>query len=124
MGRPPWIPTKEILEQVETYASRGLTKQQIADCLGIHYDTLNEKSKAYPDFSEAIKIGQAKGIAHVANLLITSAEQMNVSAQIFYLKSRAKWSDQNLEEVKDAIKNELDNVREMVQQCMKEQHKS
>ena len=124
MGRPPWIPTAEAISQAETYASRGLTKLDIATALGISYETLNEKSKEYAEFSEAINRGRAKGIAHVANLLIKNAELMNASAQIFYLKAVAKWTDQNLDEVKDAIKTELDTVREMVQQCMKEQQKS
>src|SRR5689334_20162178 len=93
MGRPEWIPTPERLEKVKHYASIGLTKQQIADALGIHYDTLNEKSKHYPEFSEAIKLGQAKGIAHVADKLTDNVNLGNVTAQIFFLKARANWSD-------------------------------
>lgn len=124
MGRPAWIPTPEIMEQVESYASRGLTKEQVADCLGISYQTLNEKTKEYSEFAEALKKGRSKGIAHVANMLIKNAELGNASAQIFFLKAVAKWSDQNIEEAEKAIKNELNAVREMVQQCMLEQKKS
>ena len=120
MGRPPWIPTQEDIANAELYASRGLTKQDVATALGISYETLNEKTKEYSEFSAALKRGRAKGIAHVANLLIKNAELMNASAQIFYLKAVGKWSDQNIEEVKDAIKNELDDVRKMVQECMQE----
>lgn len=124
MGRPAWEPTPHRLEQVESYAALGLTKEQIADCLGICYDTLNEKQKAYPEFSEALKRGLSKGIARAAQLLIKHAESGSVPSVIFFLKARAKWSDQNLEEVEKTIKNELDAVREMVQRCMKEQSKS
>ncbi len=117
-GRPAWIPTKEILDKAEEYGELGMTKQQIADALGIAYQTLNEKTKEFEDFSEAIKRGQAKGIANVASMLKESVDNGSVPAQIFYLKARAKWSDQNLEEVQTAIKNELDEVRDMVQKCM------
>lgn len=123
MARPLWEPTPERLEEVERYASLGLTKENIARCLGISYQTLNEKTKDYAEFSEALKNGQAKGIARAANLLIKFAEGGSVPSVIFYLKAVGKWSDQNLDEVKDAIKNELDTVREMVQQCMQEQKK-
>lgn len=119
-GRPPWIPTPEILEQAESYAALGLTREQIASCLGIGKTTLYDKSIEYPEFAAAIKRGLDKGIARMANLLIKHAEAGNVSSVIFFLKARAKWSDQNLEEVDKAIKNELNAVREMVQKCMEE----
>jgi DNA-binding XRE family transcriptional regulator len=124
MGRPAWVPTAEAIEKVEGYAALGLTKEQIANCLGISYQTLNEKSKEYPEFAEAIKTGLDKGIARMANLLIKHAEAGSVPSVIFFLKARAKWSDQNLDEVEKTIKNELDAVREMVQRCMREQTKS
>ncbi len=120
MGRPAWVPTPEILNQAESYAALGLTREQIASCLGIGKTTLYDKSIEYPEFAAAIKTGLDKGIARMANLLIKHAEAGSVPSVIFFLKARAKWSDQNLDEVKDAIKNELDTVREMVQQCMKE----
>ena len=91
VGRPKWVP--ENLEQVESLASRGLTLEQIAACLGIHVSTLYEKKKEYSDFAEAIKRGKAKGIAHVANKLIANAEAGNVTAQIFFLKTQAGWKE-------------------------------
>lgn len=124
MGRPAWVPDAQILKDAESYAALGLNKEQIADCLGIGKTTLYDKSIEYPEFAEAIKIGRSKGIARAANLLIKHAETGSVPSVIFYLKAVARWSDQNLDEVKDAIKNELDTVREMVQQCMKEQTKN
>ena len=39
-GRPAWIPTNSICEQARELASRGLTVDQIADCLGIAESTL------------------------------------------------------------------------------------
>jgi transposase len=124
VGKPPWIPTPDILEKTEGYAALGLTKAQIANCLGIGESTLYDKQKEYPEFEQAIKRGLDKGIARMASLLIKHAESGSVPSVIFFLKARAKWSDQNVEEVEKAIKNELSAVREMVQRCMQEQTKS
>lgn len=100
-GRPPFEITPDIIEQVESYAARGLSKRQIALCLGISYQTLNEKSKAYSDFSYALKRGRSKGVAHVANQLIKNAENGNVTAQIYYLKCQGgkRWRDKEVKEV-------------------------
>ena len=93
VGKPPWIPTPEIIKKAEEYAALGLTKAQIASCLGIHYDTLNNKTKQYDDFNDAIKRGLDRGIAKYANLLLEHAKDGNSSSVIFFLKARAKWSD-------------------------------
>lgn len=119
MGRPAIEITPEICKKAELMAARGLTMTQIADALGMHYDTLNEKKKEFSEFSEAIKRGQAKGIGTITNCLferaigyshpedkifcnkdgeVTTVETMkhwapDTTAQIFYLKNRAGWKD-------------------------------
>src|ERR1044071_5381724 len=120
MARPEFIITPEVIKQAESYASRGLTKKDIAAALGITYETLNEKAKKDTEFSEALKRGRSNGIAHVANLLIKNAEQMNASAQIFYLKAVGKWSDQSKDEIKNAVKSEIESIREIVHECLQE----
>lgn len=90
-GRPKWIPPDP--EKVESLAARGLTLQQIAHCLGISYQTLNEASKEYVEFAEAIKRGKDKGISIVANSLFEAAKKGNVTAMIFFLKCSAKWKE-------------------------------
>jgi hypothetical protein len=101
MGRPAWIPDQDAIEKVESLAARGMTKEQIADCLGIHYDTLNEKCKTYAEFSDAIKRGTAKGIANVTAALMRNVSKDNVTAQIFYLKCKGDWK-----EAKDGLDTE------------------
>lgn len=89
-GRPKWLPPD--LERVEAYAARGLTLQEIAHCLGICYDTLNERRKELSDFSEAIKRGQAKGHAIAANIvhdLIVNDKDR--SLLMFFLERRCGW---------------------------------
>ena len=95
MGRPAFEITGEVLKKTESLASQGLTKEQIAHVLGICYQTLNEKTKQYSEFSDAIASGQAKGIATISNALFNNAKKGNTTAQMFYLKNRApiEWRD-------------------------------
>lgn len=83
------------LEQVENLASRGLGTTQIARALGVSWDTIDRNRKRSADFEEALKRGQARGLAQVTNSLFTSATDGNVTAQIFYLKNQdpKTWKD-------------------------------
>lgn len=97
VGRPAFKITHEVLEKVESLAARGMTSQQIADCLGIAAGTLCEKQNQNNEFYEAIKRGKAKGIANVTAALLKNVGTGNVAAQIFYLKCQAKWRELELE---------------------------
>ena len=88
VGRPPFEITEEICNEAKELASHGLTLEQIAYSLGICYDTLNEKRKEFPQFSEAIKAGKAEGIKTIANSLYSKAKEGDNVAMIFYLKNR------------------------------------
>src|SRR3990167_10617526 len=80
VGRPKFVPDTTVVQCVENLAGRGLTKEQIASYLGISYDTLNQRSKEYPDFSAAIKRGKAKAIRFVTGKLFELIECGNVTA--------------------------------------------
>lgn len=85
---------KEIdLAQVESLAGRGLNEGQVADALGICQDTLRRRKKKYSAFSEALKRGQAKGVAKIANALFEQGMNGQTAAAIFYMKNRAGWKD-------------------------------
>lgn len=94
-GRPQFEITDDVLKKAEALASQGLTKKEIARVLGICYQTLNEKTKEFSEFSEAIKNGRAKGVATISNALFNNAKGGNHIAQIFYLKNRSpkRWKD-------------------------------
>ncbi len=92
-GRPRFKIDKEVLRKVEGYASRGMNQDQIASALGINRDTLYKYKKLNSDFTDAIKAGQAKGVAEITNALFNQGKDGNTSAAIFYLKNRAGWSD-------------------------------
>jgi len=83
------------LEEVTRLAARGLTQEQIAAALGISAGTLRNRKAESDEFAEAIKKGQAQGIAEVSNALWDNAMSGNVTAQIFFLKARAKWKDKH-----------------------------
>ena len=65
------------------------------------------------DFEDAIKRGTAKGLAQVTNSLFTSANDGNVTAQIFYLKNRDSnaWADKVETTFNVDLKNVIDNAR-------------
>lgn len=93
MGRPPIEITEELCSKAESLAAQGLTMDQIALSLGMGRTTLYDKKAEFEDFSDAIKVGQAKGVAIVTNALFTNAKGGNLGAQCFYLKNRAGWTD-------------------------------
>lgn len=81
------------LEKVEQLAAQGLTQQQIADCLGISDRTLYERKRTSAEVAEAIKRGQAKGVAVVTNKLFEAARGGQPWAICFYMKTRGGWSE-------------------------------
>lgn len=93
------IVTKEMIEKSESLAARGLTIEEIADCLGMKRTALYEKKKENQDLAEAIKRGRSKGISIISNSLYESAKNGNTTAQIFYLKCRAHWKETNVTEI-------------------------
>ncbi len=92
-GRPQKKATAEIIKKVELLASRGLTERQICTCIGWCADTFILRKKSQPKLDDALKRGQASGIAQVTNALFENALAGNLGAQCFYLKNRAGWSD-------------------------------
>lgn len=92
----PGKPRLEIdLARVTELASRGLTHEQIAAALGISRSTLQARKAEGGQFALAIEKGQALGIEEVSNALFQNAIGGNVTAQIFFLKARAKWKDRH-----------------------------
>jgi len=102
-GRPKWIPDEPACLQVQEMASRGLTVAQIASCLGISETTLYKKQNEYAEFMDAIKKGRAEGINQVSNALFEKATQGNVTAMIYYLKTRDRenWGENQPEPLKE-----------------------
>ena len=95
MGRPRIEITTEMIAEAEKQAARGLTKVQIAYCLGFSYETLRQKEKEFSAFSAALQKGKCLGIRDVANALYESAIAGSIHAQKFFLKNAdpANWKE-------------------------------
>lgn len=92
-GRPKWVPTPEILEQVTQLASQGLTQEQIAYNIDLSPQTMSGKVQEFPELSEAIKKGKSKGIAFVTNRLLQLVQEKHPAAIFFWLKCQAGWKE-------------------------------
>lgn len=110
VGRPLIEITEEICKKAETLAAQGLTMPQIALSLGMGHSTLYEKKESYPEFSEAIETGRAKGIATITNALFSNAKKGDTQAQKYYLNNRdnANWKDRQTTDHKVNFTGELD----------------
>jgi hypothetical protein len=87
-GRPKYKITTKVCREAEEYAAQGLTLKQIANNLGIHRDTLNEKKKENSDFSDSVARGRDRGIAEVTNALYKGAIDGDISAIKYFLNNR------------------------------------
>ncbi|WP_299074749.1 hypothetical protein [uncultured Paraglaciecola sp.] len=81
------------LGKIEVYASRGLTKPQIAACLDMSLSAYMSYQVDRPDMIEAYDRGRAKGVAMVAGKLMKNVDNMNQKAIEYYLSRVAKWSE-------------------------------
>ena len=93
-GHPPFEPTDKQKQQVSQLAAVGTPQDQICRMVinpetgkGIGLATLN----LY--FREELDLGSAKATAAVGGALYNQAINGNVSAQIFWMKTRGKWRE-------------------------------
>lgn len=84
-----WL-EKDKLILLEGWARDGLTKEQIANNIGIGRTTLYEWEQKEPNIANTLKKGREVVDFEVENALLKSALSGNVTAQIFWLKNRKK----------------------------------
>jgi hypothetical protein len=87
MSRRAYKPDDAHRRQVEAMAAYGIPEPDIARVVGIDPKTLR---KYYRD---ELDLGSTKANAQVAGFLFNSARNGNVTAQIFWLKTRARWKE-------------------------------
>ena len=94
-GPKPRILTKDLLDQIEFHASRGLSQQQICHALGFSETWWYDAKQKNSDISDSFKRGQAKGLAEVSNAIYEQALNGSTGAACFFLKNRDpdRWSD-------------------------------
>ena len=90
MSRPK-IPID--LTRVEELAAQGLSQAEICVTLGFSEDTLSRRKRDSVGFDETLKRGKAKAAATVSNKLFELAKGGNMTAIIWWEKTRAGFSD-------------------------------
>jgi len=111
-GRPKFEITPEVLAKAEKLAAQGLALYQIADVLGICYQTLNEKKKEFSEFSDAIRIGQSKGIATATSALFKEAAGGDVPALKYYLNNRDNENWKEKREVSGTVVHKYEHLED------------
>ena len=94
-GPKPRTLSRELLDQIEQHASRGLSQQQICHALGISETWWYDAKQKSAEISESFKRVQAKGLAEVTNAIYEQALNGSTGAACFFLKNRDpdRWSD-------------------------------
>src|SRR4051812_24579579 len=72
-------------------AAYGIPAHDISRVVGVDAKTLRKH------YRDELDMGETKANAQVAGYLFNSAKSGNVTAQIFWLKTRAKWRDAAVE---------------------------
>jgi hypothetical protein len=80
-------PDPALRRQVEAMAAYGIPEINIARVVGIDPKTLRKH------YRDELDLGETKANAQVAGFLFNAAKNGNVTAQIFWLKTRARWKE-------------------------------
>ncbi len=104
-GRPPKIPTASQIRQVEEMAARGLTQEDMSAVLGVSVPTFRKYVPRF--FAAAIAKGKAVGKNTVGAALMRQIKRGNVTAIIWYEKSRCGYTEKTHTVHTDADGNPL-----------------
>jgi hypothetical protein len=91
MGRRAHKPDPALRRQVEAMAAYGIPEADISRVVHVDPKTLRKH------YREELDLGETKANAQVAGYLFNAAKGGNVTAQIFWLKTRAKWRETPVE---------------------------
>lgn len=92
-GRPPYQPTSETRAQVMALVSFGIPQEDICKMLGISVPTL------ISHYEKEMATGLADANSKVAGVLFKKAYiDEDLTAVIFWLKTRAKWREKDPED--------------------------
>jgi hypothetical protein len=95
-GRPPHVPTEQNRQTVSLMVAAGIPLDQIAPCIGIHWQTLTKH------YAEEIATAATRANAKVAGSLFRKATSdehpQAVTAAIWWTKSRMGWKGTDVNE--------------------------
>ena len=92
-GRPQHLATATTRKKIYNLSIVGTRYEDIALIMGINNDTL----KKY--YSEELEKGRIEANAAVAGTLYEKAKQGDTPSMLFWLKTRAGWSEKNTTEL-------------------------
>lgn len=93
VGRPAHLKTPHTAQEVLSLSIVGTRYEDIALMLNISHDTLTKYYKV------ELEKGRIEANAAVAGTLFEKAKQGDTSSMIFWLKTRAQWSEKNTTEL-------------------------
>jgi|SRR6516225_9077512 len=82
MARKAFLATDEMRQQVQSYAACGTPQEDIAKLIGCDAKTLRKH------FRNELDLGMAEATAAMCGYLFATAAAGNVTAQIFWMKTR------------------------------------
>ena len=86
-GRPPHQPDAASRRLVEHHAAIGTPHQSIAKLLRLSLNTLKKH------YAEELELGLARANAVVGGTLFAEAKKGNITAAIFWMKTRGGWRE-------------------------------
>ena len=92
-GRPMHLVSQDTRNQVTQMSIVGTRYEDIALVLGISHDTLTKY------YNQELELGRIEANAAIAGTLFEKAKQGDTSSMIFWLKTRAQWSEKNTTEL-------------------------
>lgn len=87
--------TPEILEKAKELASRFLTREEIADQLGMGESTFYKKVRDNPDFEDALREGKSAGIEPVKRKFYEKALEGDNHCMTLILKNYSDLKDKH-----------------------------
>lgn len=93
MGRPAHEPTQSDRDTAKRLSALGVPHEDIAKRLKISADTLVKY------YQEELDEGRIDANAAIAGTLFSQAKKGNTAAAIFWLKTRARWKETQVNEV-------------------------
>jgi len=92
-GRPTHLVSQDTRNRVTQMSIVGTRYEDIALVLDISHDTLTKYYK------KELELGRIEANAAIAGTLYEKAKQGDTSSMIFWLKTRAQWSEKNSTEL-------------------------
>ena len=91
--------TPDEIRRCEIYYAYGMTQKEMAALIGVSIATFERRIKDQPELLEGLLKGKAKADTQVIDSLFKNAvKKGNVTAQIFWLKTRRGWSEHNTDD--------------------------